>query len=97
MKIDFNPAAEIEFAEAVAWYADEAGPGQANDFRNEIHRSLQLLSDHPAMGAPRVGKTRSLVVQRYPYSIVYRVQVDTLRIIAIANQSRRPGYWAGRR
>ncbi len=97
MKITFNPEAEREFTEAAIWYADQAGPEQARDFRNEIQRALRLLCDQPAIGAPGRKVTRSLVVHRYPYSVVYRFQADTLRILAIASHSRRPGYWAGRR
>lgn len=97
MKITFNPEAEREFVEAAAWYADEAGPAQARDFRDEVQRALLLLCEHPAMGRAGTKNTRSLVVHRYPYSIVYRVQSDTLRILAIASHSRRPGYWTGRR
>ena len=97
MKITFNTEAEREFIEAATWYADKAGPTQARDFRNEVHRALQLLSEHPAMGARGGQNTRSFVVHRYPYSVVYRVQVGALRILAVASHSRRPGYWSGRR
>jgi plasmid stabilization system protein ParE len=97
LKLTFNPQAEREFSEAASWYADEAGPAQARDFRNEVHRSLQLLREHPRLGTPDGQDIRSLVVHRYPYSIVYRAQADALRILAIASHSRRPGYWAGRR
>lgn len=97
MRVSFNPEAEQEFSEAAKWYLDEAGSKQARDFRNEIHRTLQLLSEHPAIGTPGRNKARSLVVHRYPYSVVYRMLEDILRVIAIARHSRRPGYWAGRR
>ncbi len=97
MKVSFNPFARQEFAEAAGWYADEAGPLRANDFRNEIQRSLKLISEHPALGTPSAHDTRRLVVHRYPYSIVYRVELDVVRVLAIASQRRRPGFWSLRR
>ena len=97
MKIIFEPAARAEFAEAARWYAAEAGRSQATDFRNEVQRTLALLVDHPAMGTPAESNTRHMVVHRYPYFVVYRADADTLRVLALAHQSRRPGYWAGRR
>jgi len=97
LKITFNPEAEREFTEAAAWYADEAGPAQARDFRDEVQRALHVLYEHPAMGRAGTRSNRSFVVHRYPYSVVYRIQSDTLRVVAIASHSRRPGYWAGRR
>lgn len=97
MKPVFEPAARKEFAEAARWYAAEAGPLHATDFRNEVHRTLSLLSDHPAMGTPAGSNTRRMAIHRYPYFIVYRVHAGRLHVLALAHHSRRPGYWAGRR
>jgi plasmid stabilization system protein ParE len=97
LNIVFEPAARAEFTEAARWYASEAGRRQAIDFRSEVHRTLALLCDHPAMGTPAERNTRHMVVHRYPYFVVYRAEAETLRVLALAHQSRRPGYWAGRR
>lgn len=97
MNVSFNPAAKQEFAEAAVWYADQAGALRAVDFRNEVMHSLRLIGEHPNLGSPAGGQTRSLVVHRYPYSVIYRIEANNLRVLAIANHSRRPGYWAERR
>ncbi len=97
MNVSFNPAAKQEFAEAAGWYAEKAGERRATNFRNEVMHSLKLIVEHPNLGSPTAGNTRSLVVHRYPYSVIYRIEENNLRVLAIANQSRRPGYWAGRR
>lgn len=97
MKSIFEPAARKEFAEAARWYAVKASPLYATDFRNEVRRTVALLCDHSAMGTPAGSNTRRMVVHRYPYFIVYRVHADRLHVLALAHQSRRPGYWAGRR
>jgi len=36
-------------------------------------------------------------MKHFPYSLVYIVSKDEIRILAVAHQSRRPDYWAGRR
>ena len=97
MNISFNPAARQEFADAATWYAEGAGEARAIDFRNEAQRSLRLINMHPSIGAPSAGDTRRLVIRRYPYSIIYRIDSSHLRVLAIASDRRRPGYWAGRR
>lgn len=97
MNVSFNPAAKQEFVEAAGWYADQAGAHRATDFRHEIMRSLKLIAEHPNLGSPAESKTRSLVVHRYPYSIIYRIEANNLRVLVVANQSRRLGYWVGRR
>jgi hypothetical protein len=37
------------------------------------------------------------LLARFPYSILYRVRADHIRVLAIAHQNRRPFYWRGRR
>jgi hypothetical protein len=37
-----------------------------------------------------------LIIQHFPFSIIYSVVNDEIRILAVAHQSRRPGYWRGR-
>jgi plasmid stabilization system protein ParE len=96
VKVKFEPLARAEFIEAVRWYTAEAGQIYATDFRNEVHRTLSMASDHPNMGAPTNNNTRQLVVHRYPYSIVYRIATGALHVIAVAHHSRLPEYWVGR-
>ena len=88
MKIVFSPEARPEFADAARWYAIEAGPQRAADFRHAVHRTLALLAEHPSMGAPAASNTRRIVVHHYPYSIIYRASAESLRILAVAHQSR---------
>ncbi len=54
-----------------------------------------MLSEHPAIGKPVQVQARSIPLHDFPFDLVYRVFPDTLVIIALANQSRRPGYWVG--
>jgi len=40
--------------------------------------------------------TRRRLMNRYPYSVFYRVDDQGVLIISIAHQSREPIYWLGR-
>lgn len=97
MRIQFAQEARAEFASNIRRYAREAGAAQAKAFRAEVHHMNTLIATHPDMGAPTVDGCRYMVLDRFPFSIVYRHAADTLTIIAIAHHSRRPGYWTGRR
>lgn len=97
MKVTFHPNARAELLAATNWYEQEAGRDQAADFRLSAQRVLTLLTAHPEIGTPALHGTRSTPMHRYPYSVIYRVAGDTLRILAIAHQSRRPMFWGGRR
>lgn len=97
MRVSFNPLARAEVVEAARWYVNEASVFWADEFRKEIQRSLRLAIEHPALASPAVNNTRRLQVHRFPYAVIYRVEGDMLRVLAVAHHSRRPGYWAGRR
>ena len=40
--------------------------------------------------------TRRILLDRYPYFVVFRELPRKIEIIAIAHCKRRPGYWKGR-
>ena len=41
--------------------------------------------------------TREYVIpRRFPYKIVYRLRTDDIVIVAVAHDSREPGYWHDR-
>lgn len=48
------------------------------------------------LGAELYDANRQLLLQRFPYKIVYRVRAHDLAVVAIAHTSRRPEYWKDR-
>jgi plasmid stabilization system protein ParE len=56
-----------------------------------------LAAEQPGIGSPGSHKTVRLYLKRFPYTLIFRVQGESVRVIAIAHHSRHPGYWAGRR
>lgn len=69
----------------------------SGDFTDKFERALTQLARFQELGAADWHKTRAFTLPKLPYSLIYRVFPDHIRIIAVANHSRRPGYWAGRR
>jgi len=97
MRIQFAQEARTELVSNIRRYAREAGAAQAKAFRAEVHHMSTLIAAHPDMGSPTIGGCRFMVLDRFPFSIVYRHNTDSITIIAIAHHRRRPRYWAGRR
>jgi toxin ParE1/3/4 len=89
--------AERELIDAAVFYAREANADLAVAFIDEFERALGVLCAHPGLGSVWRGSARRFPLRRFPYTIIYLVKLDEVRVIALAHQSRRPGYWRGRK
>jgi plasmid stabilization system protein ParE len=96
VNLAFSPAAQREFIEATQWYLAEGGPAVAELFESAIDRALRLLLFMPGIGSPNYPGMRTWPLKDHPYTLVYRVNDGTLTIMAVAHQSRKPGYWRSR-
>jgi len=91
----FHEGAEAELADAVLYY-DERAPGLGDRFVAEVKAATLIIERHPEI-APLIGEgVRAKVVQHFPYSLMYVIDPDGLFVVAVAHQSKRPGYWADR-
>ena len=98
LQLEVVPGARLEILEATQWLAEQS-PGLADDLASEIHRVILLLRRQPGLGAPVPGAhdgTCKMMLRRFRYVLIYRVQEDVLLVIALMHSSRRPGYWADR-
>ncbi|MBV8209934.1 MAG: type II toxin-antitoxin system RelE/ParE family toxin [Burkholderiaceae bacterium] len=97
MKVSFHDAAQGEVLEAGRYYREHGGAEVAQRLAQEFERAYGRLLEFPEIGAIWRKATRRLPINRFPYSLVYYLRPDEIRVIAFAHQSRRPGYWRGRR
>jgi len=91
-----SPEAEHELIDGALFYAREANAELGLAFIAEFERPLGVLCAHPRLGAVWRGTTRRFPVRRFPYSIIYQVKPEEVRVIALAHQRLSPGYWRGR-
>jgi plasmid stabilization system protein ParE len=92
----FHPDAEAELADAAEYY-EARRPGLGKAFAGEVTRTISLIREYPDAGSPVGPSRRRMLVSRFPYAIIYRRDRNSVVIVAVAHQSRRPGYWRGRR
>jgi plasmid stabilization system protein ParE len=80
----------------VRWY-EEQRPGLGAEFFDAVVETTALIRERPESGplSPD-GRTRRLMVHRFPYQVVYSVATDKIVIVAVAHLKRRPGYWERR-
>lgn len=95
-RIILHPDAWDEYFDASAWY-HARDPQAAINFEAVVDGALAEIADNP-MRWPLIDRWhRRRVLTRFPYSIIYRVAADHVRVIAISHAKRRTGYWRKRR
>lgn len=98
--VRFEDEADAEYREAGRWY-DAKQRGLGIQFFDEVDAASRRVLEFPRAGM-RVPRTphdlavRRLAVTRFPYHVIYLEPTHELRILAIAHDRRKPGYWKKR-
>lgn len=90
--LEIHPAALAELKSAVVWY-QERNETAAHNFVSEVDRAIELVMAAPGRWPSGKHGTRKLVLQRYPFAVIYREKEAVVQVLAIAHGRRRPGYW----
>lgn len=94
-RVTFHPLAERELVEAALYYEQES-PGLGALFLDEAERCEREIVEYPRAGALLSGEVRRRIFRAFPYAMLYRVNSDGVRVLAVMNLKRRPFYWTGR-
>lgn len=101
MKVAIDPRAEQEVTEAAEWYEQQQA-GLGYEFLTAFDAALERIGDNPLGGSiletqddPDI---RRIVTERFPYLVIYECGQfpDSVRVIAVSHERRRPNYWKGR-
>jgi toxin ParE1/3/4 len=100
MSIRFHKQATAELDAAGDWY-ESRRDGLGQSFAEEVSRSLDVIAETPVTWPIWPG-TRSQVpirrfrLPRFPFSIAFLAQGDTVIVLAVAHNRRKPLYWLHR-
>ena len=94
-KIRFLSLANREVDDAVQWY-EAREEGLSREFLDELDRVVRLVRFYPYAGLQIEPEIRRWLFTRFPYSLVYGIDGETIVIIAVAHQHREPNYWIDR-
>ena len=95
MIASFHDLAKVELNEAAQYYERDS-PGLGAAFVTEVERCTAAILEHPEAGPIVTGAIRRRLLRRFPYGLLYRIRPEQIRILAVMNLKRRPGYWVGR-
>ncbi|MBI4600660.1 MAG: type II toxin-antitoxin system RelE/ParE family toxin [Planctomycetes bacterium] len=98
--VPFCKEADAELIEAAVWYDGQRG-GLGKEFLDDAEQTLSLVVSLPRAwprirDAPLDLEIRRALLRRFPYAIVYQVQEERIRVLAVAHQKREPNYWLNR-
>jgi len=96
MNFSFHELAEDELISTIEYYEDcQTGLGLC--FSEEIYATIERICEFPLAWGLIDSKTRRCLSNRFPYGVLYRITEDEIRIMAIMNLHRKPGYWKDRK
>lgn len=95
MKFRFHREASEEYLASVAFYEDEQS-GLGWKFVQAVEAGIQTVLEQPERRRPFDGPMRRLLVETFPFHLIYGIQEDSVVFLAVAHCSREPGYWRER-
>lgn len=91
----FHPDAEEEFIAAARFYEQHA-EGLGREFIAEVRYTIGRIVAHPESGGRFARSLRRMLVNRFPYAVLYGLETEQILLVAVMHLHRRPGYWRRR-
>jgi plasmid stabilization system protein ParE len=85
--------AENDFYDSVDYYR-KIDRSLADEFISEFERCLGKITTCPDAGHPYLHQTKRVILDRFPYLIVYKLYgAEKAVVYAVHHMKREPGYW----
>jgi plasmid stabilization system protein ParE len=95
IRVAWHPLARRELFKGSDFYEQEVA-GLGESFLARVERAVEQIRRYPHSGPVVLAENRRLLVSRFPYSLIYRIEPERIFILALAPQKKRPNYWARR-
>jgi len=92
----YHPEAAKELTSSIKYYEDKS-EGLGEEFLDEVEAAISLILSHPETGTIITKEDRRILLNRFPYSLIYDVSNEMITINAVMHLSRRPEYWKSRK
>jgi plasmid stabilization system protein ParE len=80
----------VDYQQGFGWYAQRSA---AAAFARAVREIGEDPIRFPACDEPGF---RYASLERYPFSVIFRVGESAVHVIAVAHAKRKPGYWTSR-
>ena len=85
----------MEIRASYRWYEEQA-IGLGNDFLVELESAYQTIAELPDTWPKFRKGFRRFLLSKFPFSVIYRKSNETIFVVAVMHDSRKPGYWLSR-
>lgn len=92
----YHPEAEEELLDSIRYYEGKS-EGLGAEFLDEVEKTLALIQSFPDLGTLLTETERRMLLERFPYGIIYTKYKDHIMIYAIMHLKRNSGYWKSRK
>jgi plasmid stabilization system protein ParE len=87
--------AEADLAEALLWYEDQAA-GLSLEFLRAVEARFAGVQRNPELYPIVYRGVRRALVRRFPYSVYYRIDPDSITVLACVHSRSDPRRWQSR-
>lgn len=96
LELRLRAEAELDLADAALWYEAQC-PGLGHQFLDEVLAVFSSIAEMPLTCQVVHRNTRRALLHRFPFGIYYRVDGDTIVVVAVMHGSRDPRRWKSRK
>jgi len=93
--IIFHPDIENEIKASYEWYQGQT-IGLGDNFLTELETSFETIIELPDTWPKFQFNFQRFLLSKFPFSIIYQYKENTIYIVAVMHNSRKPGYWLER-
>jgi len=88
-RVIIRPEAEKDLEETFSWYEDRR-EGLGYDFLLQVDSGFELLERNPYISEEGYKGSRTLLIRRFPYKIIYLIEKEIIFILAVIHGKRNP-------
>ena len=94
-EVSLHAAAETEYEAALAWYLTGSARAAAR-FEAAVEQAIRFVEAFPEACPLCDDRHRYCALRPFPYGLVYRVDGDQVRVVAVPHDRQLPRNWIDR-
>ena len=95
LNLIFHPDIATEVKTSYDWYQNQA-EGLGGDFLRELETACQTIVELPDTWPMFRKHYRRFLLSKFPFPVIYRKKNNSIFVVAVMHNSRKPDYWKNR-